>query len=407
MKFVKPGGNFRTLNKRIYMRKFPIFFFVVFLFAGCFPFFRQTPILTPQTNPEITDREISEHIKFLADDALRGRYPGTPGSDKAIDYIIRQWSADGVLPAGTDGYKQYFDFTNRIGLGENNSLTINGRDFTVGEDFIPLSFSADGDLTAEAVFVGYGFAIADSLQWDDYAGLDVTGKWVVIIRGGPDNDTPHSPFDSHTPLRKKVLVARDHKAGGVLFVSQPSDNDSLIALKFDYDFSGAGIPVLHLSQKTAEFLFKTAGKDFSTVFTALNKNQAPQSFSLGETTVSASVDLVKNTVPVPNLIGLIPGNDPAFKDEYIVIGAHFDHLGLGGPGTNSTQPDTIAVHNGADDNASGVAGVLEIGQKLAAHRDRLKRSVLLACFNAEEEGLLGSKFFVNNPTINPEDISVM
>ncbi len=389
------------------MRKSSIFLFVIFLFTGCFPFLRQTPHLSPHNNPEITAGEISDHVKFLAADALRGRYPGTPGSDKAVEYITRRWAADGILPAGENGYKQTFDFTNRIELGEDNSLIINNRTFAVGEDFIPLGFSANGDLTADAAFVGYGFTIDDSIQWNDYSGLDVTGKWVIIIRGGPDADNPHSPFDPHTPLRKKVLVARDHKAGGVLFVSQPEEEGGLIPLKFDYDFSGAGIPVIHLSSKTAKFLFSTAGKDLPAIIAALNRNQSPRSFLLGKTTISATVELVKNTTPVPNLIGLIPGNDPVLRDEYVIIGAHFDHLGLGGPGTNSTQSDTIAVHNGADDNASGVAGILEIGQKLAANRENLRRSVLLICFNAEEEGLLGSKFFVNNPTIDLEKVSAM
>ncbi|MFQ6613286.1 MAG: hypothetical protein ACE5D1_00440, partial [Fidelibacterota bacterium] len=205
--------------------------FVLLLLWGCAAPPSQAPVPAIDTNPEITADEFLGHIKYLASDELKGRRSGSPEDRIARDYIVRQFKAAGIEPLNPDGsYFQNYEFVKSLDLGSDNQLSFGGKTFTAGTDFTPLGFSSNGALDAEAVWVGYGFDIGDSLNWHDYDSVSVQGKWVVILRGGPDDNRAHSPFDSHLALRKKVLVARDHQAGGVIFVSQPDDED-LIKLR--------------------------------------------------------------------------------------------------------------------------------------------------------------------------------
>lgn len=361
-------------------------------------------------DPTITSQEILNHLSYLASDELQGREAGTPEGTQAARYIARQMEASGIQPGGTEGYFQKFNYISSLTLGQRNTFRIRGsrQSFQVGEDFIPLGFSSKGSLTANVVFVGYGFVIDDTITWNDYEGVDVNRKWVLILRGGPEGDNPHSPFEPHLALRKKVLLARDHGAQGVLLVTPEGDQeeDELIPLRFDQSQKGAGLPVLQIRQAVANQILQSVGTDLKTVQSRLDSTQQPQSIET-PTWVSATVSIRVNKVRIANVIGIIPGSDPLLKKEYVVIGAHFDHLGLGGPGSGSLVQDTVAVHNGADDNASGTAGVLEIGEQLAARKEELKRSVLLMGFNAEEKGLLGSKYFVEHPTVPIKNVVAM
>ena len=379
------------------------------LFVGCVYQLNQatSPNHGYQQNAEITIEELSEHIKYLASDELGGRFPGTPESKLAQDYIIRQYKNANIAPLGEDGYLQHFNFVSSVVLGTDNHLKIDDVSYEASQDYIPLGFSANGALSAEAVFVGYGFAIDDSVKWNDYSNINAEGKWVVILRGGPEDDNPHSMYNSHLPLRKKVLIAKDNNAVGVLLVNQDSNDNDLLKLRYDNSFSGAGIPVLHISQNAANNLFKNSKQDFKTAKDKLKSNHSPNSFDLPEVTIAATVELKKTTSNAANIVAFIPGNDPKLKNEYVVIGGHYDHLGMGGPGSGSRVPDTLAIHNGADDNASGTAGVMEIGEKLAAISADLRRSVVLINFDAEERGLLGSKYYINNPTLKSENIVAM
>jgi len=359
-------------------------------------------------DPAITSQEIRDHIQYLASDQLKGREAGTPEGDLAARYIARQMEASGLEPAGTEGYYQKFNYISSLTLGQRNTFRIRGsqESFQVGRDFTPLGFSSKGSLTANVVFVGYGFSIDDTITWNDYAGVDVNRKWALIIRGGPEGDNPHSPFEPHLALRKKVLMARDHGAQGVLLVSPAGEKDELIPLRFDQSQRGAGLPVLQIRQEIANQILQSVGTDLMTVQARLDSTRQPQSVET-PTWVSATVSIRINRVRIANVVGVIPGTDPVLKKEYVVIGAHFDHLGMGGPGSGSLVQDTMAVHNGADDNASGITGVLEIGEQLAARREELKRSILLMGFNAEEKGLLGSKYFVEHPTVPLKNIVAM
>ena len=275
-------------------------------------------------------------------------------------------------------------------------------------DFIPLSFSENGDVTTAVIFAGYGFDIkTDSISWNDYSGLDVTGKWVMVLRGDPE-DNPHGMFSEHSSLRKKTLVARDHGAAGILFLSGPEfeETDELIPLVYDQSQSGSAIHAIHIKRSVADRIIKESGYTISQLEQRLISDRKPVSFIVQEE-ITASTDLVKQTVTTQNVAGILYGSDPRLKEEIIVIGAHYDHLGFGGAHSGSRRPDTLAIHNGADDNASGVAAILEIIEKLKEEQTKLKRSVLFLSFGAEEMGLLGSKYFVNNPSVDLGKIKLM
>ena len=346
------------------------------------------------SNSEISEADLLNHIKFLSSDERMGRYPGSKGSEDAINYIVKHFKTNNLSPAGENGYLQPFEFITGVTLGEQNNLSIQEEHFIVNEDFIPLEFSSNGKIEGNVVFAGYGFAIDDSVLWNDYNGINAEGKWVLIFRGGPGGDHPHSDYANHIPLRKKALLARDQKAAGIIFVNQAGETDQLIPLRHSPNSTAIGIPVLQVSRKIGDQLVSA---QLNMLQTKLDEKKQSQSFSLN-IQISAEVKLNKQIVNVPNVIGLIPGSDPVLRDEYIILGAHFDHLGFGGPGTGSLALDSSVVHNGADDNASGTAGILELSKKLSSNRKNLKRSILLMAYNAEEEGLLGSKYYVNNPT---------
>ena len=392
------------------MKKFALLMLTISLIAGCIPPSSCNNVVDKnlQQNTDITIDELAEHIKYLASDELKGRFPGTPESKMAQEYLINQFQSVNMLPFENHDFLQTFDFVNNIVAGDNNKLYIDNKVYTISEDYIPVGFSANGDFNASVVFVGFGFSINDSIQWNDYENISAEGKWAIILRGGPDDKNPNSLYNSHLPLRKKVLVAQDNKAAGVLFVSQYSDDeDELMPLKYDNSFSGASIPVLHINHSIAERIFAQVDAGLKALQDSLITTLQPKSVYFPDMNIAVSVDLQKTTAGAANIISYIPGNDPILKNEYIIIGAHYDHLGMGGPGTNSRTPDTLAIHNGADDNASGVAAVLEIGERLRSNQSKLKRSVLLMAFDAEERGLLGSKFFIDNPFIIHENIVAM
>ncbi len=361
-----------------------------------------------QENPEITVDELKGHVYFLAADSLRGRKPGTPQSLEAANYIRNAFRAAGLVLLGEDGF-QPFKVISKIVAGEKNSLRVGDYQADPQKDFVPVSFSANASVSADVAFVGYGFDFdQDSLSWHDYDGIDVAGKWCLILRGDPEQESTHSPYLNYTSLRKKVLIARDHKAAGVLFVSgkKYDEQDELIDLYFDKSSSDAGIPVFHIKRTVADKILEKTGKTVESLEADLIKSKKPNSFVITEK-VSATADVVKKMADARNVIAMLPGSDPVLKNQYIVIGAHFDHLGMGGPGSGSRRPDTLAVHNGADDNASGVAGVIEIIEKLSLTPIKLKRSVIAIAFDGEEMGSLGAKYFVNHPVVDLKKIDFM
>lgn len=360
------------------------------------------------TTSDITAGDIREHILFLAADEREGRYPGTPGSDAAARYIRDRFTEAGLTLAGNDGFQE-FELVVSLKAGGNNRLNAGGYQAVLDQDFMPFSFSRSGSLTAACVFAGYGFDISqDSLVWNDYEGLDVRGKWVVILRGDPEMDKQESRFAPYGEDRDKVLTARDKGAGGVLLVSgrEFDPKDRLTGLYYDKTQSNAGLPVIHITRETANRLFSEDNRRIEALDSLIMAHAGPQSMEMSAT-VNASVEIVYERVTGRNVVAWVEGSDPLLKNSFVIIGAHYDHLGMGGTGSGSRFLDSMAVHNGADDNASGVAGVLELAAKFAADRSSLNRSVFFIAFDAEEMGLIGSRYFVDNPLIDLRSVVAM
>ena len=391
-----------TINK-------PIITLIIVL-SGIFIINRSNQNKIDPGSTEIMSFEILGHIKYLASDNLKGRLTGTPGSKLVIDYISKHWEAQGIEPAGTKGYKQSFSFINNVSLGQRNMLRIRNsrKQYKVQKDFIPIGSSGNGSVNEDVVFIGYGLDINDSLYWHDYAEVDVRGKWVLLLLDGPDGDSPHSPYGRHKTLYNKMIAARDHGASGILFMNrfETAEDNNLRPLQYRQSSSTAGLPVIQITHSVANEILINHGQSIAELRSKIDEQLTPLSFLVG-CKVSANVNLKLAKETASNIIGSIEGNDPVLKDEYIVVGAHFDHLGLGGSRSGSLDPDTLIIHNGADDNASGTAGILELSYKLMSNRHLLKRSVLFVCFDAEEKGLLGSKYYVENPVRNISNTAMM
>ena len=356
-------------------------------------------------SPAINTEELEEHITFLASDELMGRLPGTEWDVQAAEYIAQQYKLAGIQLLGEDGF-QYFDVVTEVEPGKDNYLKADMITAVAGEDFIPLSFSKNTSLEAEVVFAGYGFQVEnDTLKWDDYENIEVKGKWVVIMRGEPGEENPQSPFSATVGLREKVLTAKDNGAGGVLFVSGPTfdKDDALMKMFYDKTTADAGMPVFHVKRKVADALL---GKQITSLEKEITDPKRPYSFNT-ETKLDGKSDVVHHKVQTMNVVGMIKGNDPLLEDEIIVLGAHYDHLGLGGPGSGSREPSNLAVHNGADDNASGVAGIIEIAERINLDQSKPRRTIVVVAFGAEEMGLLGSKYFVEHPLIDMDKVVAM
>jgi len=367
-------------------------FSLVFLFISC-----------NVENPEITTDELNGHIEYLASDSLKGRYPGTEESQLAANYIKDNLKKGGLKSIGDNGF-QKFQVVTAITAGEHNALQFDDEKGVLNTDFAPFAYTKNDSLDAELVFVGYGFSIdTDSIKWDDYAHVDVKGKWVLILMGDPETEDPDSPFAQYAGERDKVVSAKDKGAAGVLFVNGPvfDKGDKLIGLNFDKTRSNAGIPVIHIKREFADKFLEN--KSIEELEKLANEKRSSISFAIGQS-IKATTDVMQQKVETENVLAFIEGNE--LKDEIIVLGAHWDHLGMGGPNSGSRMPDTVAVHYGPDDNASGVAGIIEVAEKLAQQKS-LKRSVLVIAFGAEEMGLLGSSFFTNNPLFELKQLKAM
>lgn len=369
---------------------YKLFFSLIFL----------TVALIPQSseNAEITKDEIFAHIKYLASDELEGRSPGSGKDILAANYIRNELKKAGVILLAEDGF-QHFEVGAGTEVSNKSTLVFNGIAGTFGVDFTPLAISSKGKVEAEVVFCGFGFSIDDTkLKVNNFAS-GVKGKWVMVLRGAPKNESLKDVLDKNSTLRKKILTAKDNGAAGIIFVNgyQFAKQDELISTKQGSGEPDAGIPAISISRELADKLLAQSGKTIKSLEDQLLfdvKNDV--SFSTG-IMLSSDAIVTKTKKPTVNVVALIEGNDPVLKNEYVIIGAHFDHLGWGGPGTGSRRPDTIAIHNGADDNASGTSTIIEVFEKLAVNKASLKRSVVFLAFGAEEMGLLGSKYFTENP----------
>jgi len=355
---------------------------------------------------DVTTDELSGHIEFLASDSLKGRYPGTPEDQVASRYITDEFKKAGLRWLTADGLQEY-EIVTYIEAGDSNKLSFDGYTGEYGKDFTPLSFSSDTSVEAEVVFCGYGFDIDQGdLKWNDYKGIDVTNKWVMVLRGNPEPEKSTSMFDIYSNERDKAMVAKDLGAAGILFVSGPLyyPEDELMTLRSRE--SRTGISVIHIKRVLADKILSISGQTISGLEKELNEIRHPNSFPTG-VLLEAVTNVIPHKVKTYNAVALLEGSHPIKKDQYIIVGAHYDHLGFGGPGSSSRLRDSSAIHYGADDNASGVSGMIEIAERFALSENRPDRSLLFIAFGAEELGLLGSKFFTENPLVPLDQVSLM
>jgi len=310
------------------------------------------------------------HVRYLADDALQGREVGTWGADCAADYIAATFRTMGLQPAGTGStWFQTFPVPRGAALGSENRMQMSGIPASPGKDWTPLGFSASKELTSPLAWAGHGLSRPGNPD-DAFTHVDVEGKLMVVEWGDPDSPSGRGMrADPHF----KATVAAGRKAAG-LVVLVP---DGMPLPAPDHEIRKAmDIPVLAAGGALAAKL----------------RDQAKAGAAL-----TVRTDVRPVTADARNVVAMIPGSDPALRGEYLLVGAHYDHLGMGGEG--SLDPDARAVHNGADDNASGTAGIMDIARRLM-EGPRPARSVVLIAFTGEEKGLWGSARFVAEPTVD-------
>ena len=357
---------------------------------------------------QITARELHEYVAFLASDSLKGRKPGTAEINVAAQYILDHFKSAGLKPMEDNGF-QWFEIVTDVKLGEKNNLSSDGFEASIRKDFIPLSFSSSATVNAPVVFAGYGFDIeSDSLKWSDYKGVDVKNKWVMVFRADPDLDNSDSKFIPFSDVRSKILTAKDKGAAGVLLVTPKGvdKDDKLMPLIVENNEVTAGIPILSITRELANKIVKNSGISIDSIDRAIIASKAPNSFATG-ITLNGTTEVIQERKKTANVVALLEGSDPVLKDEYLVIGAHYDHLGFGGAGSGSRMPDTNAVHYGADDNASGTAMVMAMAKRLSPETRMSKRSIIFVAFSSEEIGLIGSKYFVDHPPVELKKIKAM
>ncbi len=363
------------------------------------------------------ERRFHAHIEYLASDELEGRGVGTRGIELAADYIADEFRRIGLKPAGENGtYFQTFEMPAERRLKDDSRLTFSpgGAPLKLRTDFVPLGFSSDDAFEGEVVFCGYGIVTPDK-QRDDFVHADVTGKVALMLRGEPPSmaDADGDP-SRHAWMRNKVYNAKDRGAVAVLIVNQSPEEgaaDSLI----EFDASGPddfGIPCLHVTRAVVAPLLAGAGLPSLADLQTKLDGGAYASAALRGVRAGGKAEFEATRVPTRNVLAMLPGRGP-LADEIVVIGAHYDHLGIRKPmerrfrgGKLVREESAPAIHNGADDNASGVSGIIEAARLLAREK-KPGRSVLFIAFTAEESGLHGSKHFVNEPTVPLERMTAM
>ncbi|MBI2818164.1 MAG: M28 family peptidase [Acidobacteria bacterium] len=351
------------------------------------------------------DRWLND-VKYLASDDLKGRGSGTPELERAGDYVARQFREARLQPLN-GGYFQPFEATVGVDLGPNNILSTDGtqpRTYRVRQDYIPLSFSSKGTYIGPVVFVGYGIT-APEHHYDDYSGVDVKGKGVIVLRHEPQEDDAKSVFAGkrmtrHAALYSKAANARNHGAVAMLIVNDPVNHTEDPLIRFgDGGTESAGLMAIQAQRSAAEQWMKQSGRTLAELQKAIDKDLSNHSFLLPDSVkLKMQTDVEQRRRTLKNVAGLLPGSDPQLKDQVIVIGAHYDHLGLGD--YDSLAPDKVGqIHHGADDNASGTAGIMELARAFSSDSTPPRRSILFLAFAGEELGLLGSAHYVEQPLI--------
>ncbi len=365
--------------------------------------------------PDIEPDHLLSHIKFLSSDDMKGRDNGSPELERAADYIAAQFKEAGLQPGGDNGtWFQSFQLQAGLTVGTDNRLTLEheGRrvPLTLGTSYYPRAAPINEDPgkpsatlnNVPLVFVGYGLAVP-ALGYDDYANVDVTNKAVLIFSHEPQERNPNSRFNGTRPmpqttLEAKASLARSHGARALLVISDPThrvDEANYSLFKSDPDAESQPIPVLRIRRDDVKPLIDAWGLD--ALAAQIDRDLQPRSRPLTGGTATYVEYLSRNRRTVRNVVGVMTGSGAANSTEAIVIGAHYDHVGMGG--RLSVTPDVAEIHNGADDNASGTAAVIEMAKAAMKQRTRFPRALVFAAFAGEERGLLGSAHYTSTPSV--------
>lgn len=351
------------------------------------------------------EQRIRADVAYLADDAREGRGIGTKGLDDAAVYIADKMKEAGLEPAFGDSYFQEFEMGWGFTLGEKNFITYGGQTIDTKSGVMPTGFSAAGEVTGKVMFAGYGI-IAPEFEYDDFADIDVKDAIVLCMRKEPGEFDSTSKFDginvtAHSTLRAKAGNAKLKGAKALLLVDGPlyadtSQAEELVPPSSNEAYIDCGIPVLRITRAAVKKLFPEFELD--KLQRSIDSNTQPRSLEVTKDDASMSTDLTRETVSVKNVGAILRGGD-----DILVVGAHYDHLGYGQSGSLDEQ--TNVIHNGADDNASGVAGMLEVMRMLKANP--INSTVLAVAFTAEETGLGGSSHLVKNFPLDMSKVRLM
>jgi len=436
---------------------------------------------------DASEKRLKASVTYLASDELEGRGVGTAGIDKAADFLAAEFNKLGLKTDLFDGTPfQKFKITTGAELGPNdaNKLLLQGPpekegaepkklDLALNKDFTPLAMGGSGKMSAPLVFVGYGITAKDpkkNFSYDDYEGIDVQGKVVVILRKEPQQENKDSFFDGvapsrFAPFKEKIDNAAAHGAAAVIFVNDSIElrmrtqfakkqlsealtgltqlqakfkesktptaeevaaytsqaekfvasasesakllesSDSLLPYNGGGGIGGGKIPVYFCLRETIDGIMKRAiGTDLATIEVLIDADLKPRSSELAGCSASGEANIIRKEAEAKNVVAVLEGEGP-LANETIVVGAHYDHLGMGGEG--SLAPWTTAIHNGADDNASGTSTLLEVATRLAQSGKKPKRRIVFMAFSGEERGLLGSSYYVKNPRFPLESTVAM
>jgi len=419
------------MNKRRLLFTKSILTFFLFLLSLSFLLLNaaEYPEGVLKAKNSITGKKLISYIDFLASQYCRGRETGEKGMDVAAKYISTVLKGEDLEPAGEFG--SYFQFVRlkKVSLSERIHLEIEERKEGVKLakkaklewDYLPVYISAEKEVTAPLVFAGYGIT-APEHKYDDYKNLNARGKVVLVMRHEPRENDPDSPFEgrrlsNYGTLLSKILNAQKHGAVGILFATDPLNHKDLSPsatggtrwpslikerMRDEEDFKymrfrsrmriiGADldvqIPAAAIDGKLADYLL---GDEHSLISLQeeIDEKMIPRSFPITDKKVTLAVNFKNEPVDAYNIVAKVEGSDPELKDKVVIVGAHYDHVGKDNRGQ---------VYGGADDNASGTAGVLELARAFQSLKEKPKRTVLFILFTAEEKGLLGARYYVDNP----------
>lgn len=385
----------------------------------------------PALSPPVDTAAYLADVTWLADDARRGRDTPSPELMETAHYVARAFEEAGLQPLGDrGGWFQHFEVLGQQRLIDGNMLQLSmtlpdlgGSSHSPGardeipellRDWVPLQTALTGYVGGEVVFAGYGISDPEG-GYDDYAEINARGKVVLVLRSGPNANEAGSRYAEGGERRglidftSKVNTAFRNGAVALLVVNDPlrrrpgTRRDRLRRYgPLRGDGPTASLPAAHLTAELGEVIFSGHGLELATVQRGIDKSGRPHSFPLQGQTATIKIAAERSELPTVNVLGFLPGSDPTLANEHVLIGAHMDHLGTGegGNATSRGGPEAVGqIHNGADDNASGTAGVIGLARWLGSLDERPRRGIVFATWSGEEWGLLGSRHYVEHPAL--------